>query len=152
MTCSDASTCTQCKRGFSKTSSNQCRGCSYSCSSCNPNNITECTSCAPGLALKNGKCEPCSDTKCKVCDNSTCTSCVDGYTVGSNNTCIPKCKLPCLTCQEGSPSVCLSCQTGSTLSNGTCVIDLACNTAKNCVGCGLGLNYYLLLQSSEGTC
>jgi hypothetical protein len=153
--CSDANTCITCKKGFTliKTGSNtgKCRSCSFSCSDCNPENITECTDCAKGLQLINGKCEPCPE-RCKQCSNNLCAVCADGFTPNSAGVCVTKCQLPCLTCADNQPNFCLTCQSGSNVINGQCQIDLSCNTNSNCTNCGQGLNYVLTPSSSGATC
>ena len=68
----------------------------------------------------------------------------------SNNVCVLKCKLPCITCADNQAETCTSCQKGSTLVNGTCVLDLACNNDSSCQYCGQGLNYFLNPMSATG--
>jgi hypothetical protein len=114
-----------------------------SCSGCNPANITECTSCAQGLELSNGKCVQCPD-KCAECGNGLCASCIPGYQPNSFGVCVLTCKLPCATCADNQPLTCLSCYSGSILSGSTCQIDLSCNINSTCTDCGQGLNYILV--------
>ena len=68
----------------------------------------------------------------------------------SSGVCVPSCDLSCVTCESGQPSVCLSCQYGSTLQNGKCVVDTACNANNTCTNCGQGLNYFLVPVSTAG--
>lgn len=89
---------------------------------------------------------------CLQCNNGFCAICINGYTPNDKGTCVMKCKLPCLTCKEGSPSVCLSCQGGSQVVNNECVLDITCNSFSNCTSCGQGLNYILVPSDTGATC
>lgn len=129
-----------------------CKRCSIYCSNCTAENITHCFNCTKGHELRNGKCMPCPD-KCLTCNNNACALCADGFTLNSNNVCIQKCKLPCLSCGDNQPTVCTKCQKGSSLVNGQCVFDTSCASDYSCSYCGQGLNYYLnLLTPTIGNC
>ena len=145
------STCTTCRKGFTVTSLGECRGCSISCSACNPLNITECTACAAGLQLLNGKCDTCPEN-CLQCNGNACGSCVKGYTTNSNSVCILKCQLPCVKCADGQPTVCTTCQLGSSLVNSQCILNTTCNSDNSCTYCGQGLGYFYVPTSSGGYC
>jgi hypothetical protein len=144
-TCSDANTCTQCNKGFVVTPAGTCRGCIMACSDCSQSDITQCTACANGLQLVNSKCIQCPDN-CLQCNNGNCQTCIPGYTPNTAGTCVPNCILPCATCVDNKPSVCTSCFSSATLSNGTCVLSLSCNSTGTCTDCGQGLGYFLLGQ------
>jgi len=150
--CSDANTCTLCNKGFVKVTFNAtiiCRSCIISCSSCNPANITECTSCGKGLQLLNGACIQCPN-KCAQCNNGNCAVCVPGYSPNANGVCVLNCKLPCATCYDNQPSACLSCYSGSNLVGFGCQIDLSCNNGSTCTDCGQGLGYILVAGQCLG--
>ena len=158
LACSNSG-CSRCQVGFVSSSNNSyyyysginatCRKCSIYCSSCDPNDITRCLNCSKGLEMRNGRCEPCPQN-CLTCKGASCVLCVEGLTPNSNNVCVPNCKLPCITCVDNQTSSCTSCQKGSTLINGTCVLDMACNNDSSCKYCGQGLNYFLNPMSATG--
>lgn len=118
-----------------------CVGCTTYCSNCTVNNITHCTSCAPGLSLVNSKCISCPE-KCRECSGKKCTTCIFGYTPNSNGECILSCEISCATCADNRPSRCLTCYTGAKLVDKKCVQDLSCNNDSSCTDCGQALGYY----------
>jgi hypothetical protein len=77
---------------------------------------------------------------CRSCSNSTkCDQCVAGYRLSEDSTgCIEKCDSNCLTCSDNDMTVCTSCYAGNNLERTECVVNLACNTDKNCTVCGDG--------------
>ena len=113
--CFSNTTCNQCDKGYGLTASGVCRKCLIYCSECNPSNITECTNCAAGLELVNGKCQSCPSF-CLQCSGAVCTTCLFGYTPNANSTCVLQCQLPCVNCIEGQPTACTVCQYGTYLS------------------------------------
>ena len=160
LSCSTYSGCTRCQIGFVSSSNNSyyyyssstnatCRKCSIYCSACDRDDITHCLNCTKGLELINGRCESCPQN-CLYCKGTACAFCVEGFVPNSNNVCVPKCKLPCITCVDNQASNCTSCQKGSTLVNGQCVLDLTCNNDNSCKYCGQGLNYFLNPMSATG--
>jgi len=121
-----------------------CRGCSSSCSECDPANITSCTGCKNGLKLLNGKCVSCP-VNCLICnDQLACQNCTAGY-YAKEGRCILSCVMPCATCVDNQPSVCLSCFGTAFLVGSTCQFDSSCNSTSSCTSCGesQGSNLYL---------
>ena len=108
----------------------------------------ECLSCGQGMVLSNGRCTSCP-ANCLDCSGSACIECALGFTL-SNNVCVKKCQLPCVSCAANLPSVCTSCQEGSTLFGSTCVLSMTCNTDNSCTYCGQGHNYFLVRTSNTG--
>lgn len=143
--CSSISVCTICRKGFAVTGAGLCRGCSSSCSDCNPYNITECTACAKGLFVNvTSQCQKCPANCLECSSSSVCSLCKDGYTANAAGVCVIECELPCLTCADNQPSYCLTCPLYSNPVSGVCVPDFTCNATNSCTsGCGFGLNYYL---------
>ena len=129
-----------------------CKKCSIYCSACDSGNITSCLNCSKGLELLNGRCEPCP-SNCLSCKGTSCIVCASGFIPNLSYACVPECRLPCTSCSETNSSLCTGCQKGSTLVNGQCVLDLACNNDSSCTYCGQGLNYFLNpISATGGTC
>jgi hypothetical protein len=127
LTCSDAATCTLCNKGFVVTPANTCRGCAITCSDCSSSDITQCTACGKGLQLVSAKCIQCPDN-CLECNSGNCQTCIPGYAPNAAGTCVPNCRLPCATCVDFQPATCLSCFNSASVSSGTCVASLSCNS------------------------
>ncbi len=140
-----------CKLGFvynphtSKNVNYTCAECATGCTSCSTTDISNCTSCNEGFypLLESEtnvlRCSICMQN-CRSCSNSTkCDQCVAGYRLSQDSTgCIEKCDSNCLTCSDNDMTVCTSCYAGNTLVGTECVVNLACNTNKNCTVCGDG--------------
>lgn len=128
-----------------------------SCSTCDPENITLCTSCAMSLFLDpvNQTCSPCRNS-CLSCVNRTvCDVCFDGLIPNANGTCVLKCQLPCLKCLDNQPDMCTDCPYGSVLdqTNNKCVPTYPCNATELCHGlCGSGLNYIEIYGTTGQIC
>ena len=75
--CSSASSCFVCSVGFTLShikGASICQSCSLSCTSCNPHDITECSGCAAGLQLVEGRCVKCA-ANCLKCYGGRCGLC-----------------------------------------------------------------------------
>lgn len=103
---------------------------------CSPNNITNCTGCAPGYyILPSVNCKPCP-TGCTECTSATsCTSCASGYTPSNSSgslICIEQCQYPCVTCTTSTK--CLTCIAGYYAQGNKCILNLTCSPSvcKTC--------------------
>lgn len=128
-------TCLQCNNGFYLVNS-QCVPCASNCDQCDANGCNVFKQSTGQVAVRiNGQNVPAlCDPGCLKCSNvnpSRCITCLNGYTLQNDNTCL-SCQPPCLTCSTGNPSSCLSCYSNAFLVNSTCT---TCNPSSNCLTC-----------------
>ena len=127
--------CRECRSGFFL-SKNKCNPHPKGCSMVD-SKTRKCLECSPGYELfsKTGICSSCP-RKCEFCRHGLCLSCIDGFKIGLNNTCVPikpstnDCPDGCSSCETER---CTSCLSGLGLDN-TTNLCLPCST-KNCLDC-----------------
>jgi len=111
----------------------QCVPCNIpNCVQCS--SLTNCTECAAGYYLLNGRCIRCP-TECLTCSSgTTCTSCNVGYTL-VNGKCMRECPSCCTSCTyspTGNP-ICTSCINSFVYINGICA---SCSDGiSHCINC-----------------
>ena len=95
----------------------KCIMCSKTCPSGEYKNVFEC------------KCESCStkhsDSHCVSCDENSCFGCSEGYSLDSNNKCMP-CSDVYANCLSCDSSGCSACSSGYKLVDGKCEFDGPC--------------------------
>lgn len=97
-------TCLQCNNGFYLVNS-QCVPCASNCDQCDANGCNVFKQSTGQVAVRiNGQNVPAlCDPGCLKCSNvnpSRCITCLNGYTLQNDNTCL-SCQPPCLTCSAG---------------------------------------------------
>lgn len=70
---------------------------------------------------------------------SECSACLSGYSLKGSR-CIENLKYPCAVL-NGATSLCEKCFSGYKAANGTCNVDVSCNTNSSCANCPYG--FYL---------
>ena len=118
----DPTVCYECDEGFSLRINGKCIKCLGTCSgSCNPENITECSSCKDGFQLLSKTCEKCP-RGCNTCHGGECTACKLNYELKKANNsfvCKQECFLGCAECDNAT--TCSLCSEGMLLSGNNCV-------------------------------
>lgn len=136
-------------------------GCASTCIYCSNINPSICTYCAVANYLTPvGTCLPCAATSncatCNYLNPAQCFTCMNGnslITVNGTNVC-NACQLPCIACQQNSPTICTGCTLGFSLINSSCLSPICnnnclyCNSNKFCILCSPG--YFL--YNGTGTC
>lgn len=149
-TTGSTSTCQVCTDNY-VLNSGKCTPCPEGCQICSPNDFSLCLTCSTGNYLNStGSCVACS-SKCNSCTDMGCMSCMYGYKLTSDFTCVQDCTKPCATCASNSPSTCESCLYGYVLnsSSSSCSVNVTtCNDNKDCDYCAFG---YVLTSSSTAT-
>lgn len=127
---------------FQSKSSTSCLKCFNGCQTCS-SDPSICLDCGDFKYLLSNVCYSCT-TNCVTCTQSGCSSCSIGYLVSSDGTC----KAPNINgCVSYNADItCKTCDVGYDLTNGLCVLSIACNANKTCTNCKY--NYYL----SSGSC
>lgn len=109
---------TTCPNGTSKYDDiKQCVNCKQGCSSCSPNNVSNCLVCNAGLNLHNGNCVTFCPVGTFPSDGVCRSNCGWGF-YRLNSQCY-QCQSPCRTCI--SQVACTRCVSGYFLFNQTCV-------------------------------
>jgi len=138
--------CTLCLQGYTQTPSG-CAPCVLGCLTCNPAQLTTCTTCAPGYFLNStSNCQACI-SNCVQCSSVGCMQCTAGYTLNAVFNCQLNCIAPCAECKDANPSACTSCVAGYVLNQttGTCSPDVSCSSTSSCFVCPYGYS----LQSAS---
>ena len=113
LSCSSASVCTLCIKGYAPNSNGTCMPCLSTCRDCSSQAPGVCISCGTGFFLNSQQsCQVCQTPFCMTCSEIGCSACMPGYTLTSDFTCAKNCKAPCSTCSSTSPTSCTSCLAG----------------------------------------
>ena len=112
-------------------------------------NFSYCTACITLYGAYLGSCLTCNSSFCETCSSNIfiCTSCINGYGLNTNGTCMP-CQTSsslCLNCDGANLNQCVSCNQGYFFVGGICrpctTTCISCSNATTCNSCIDG--YYL---------
>ncbi|KAM3127649.1 hypothetical protein pb186bvf_020246 [Paramecium bursaria] len=133
---------------------NYCQPCGISnCIQC-PSQYT-CQKCNTGFYWNQqqagGSCSACP-SHCSVCTELGCTTCVSGYQIQQNATCLSCTATNILNCVSSScdGSTCLSCGTGYSLVSNACVLCPSnCSTCTSITACSTCVTGYINNSSNQ---